>query len=76
MTIEQAISQISQLPIAEQLQIINSIWDNMGTDAGSSLTNAQREELDRRMTKYRDDPSTAITESELREKLKARREGV
>ncbi len=76
MTIEQAISQITQLPIAEQLRIINTIWDSMPNSAATELSESQRNELDRRMERYRKDPSTALTESELREKLKARREGL
>jgi len=74
MTIEKTISRIAQLSVSEQLQIINSVWDNMGDGAATELSDSQRRELDRRMDKYRQDPKTAMTESELREKLKARRE--
>ena len=76
MTIEQTISQISQMPVDDQLRIINTIWDNMADDSATQLSSPQREELDRRMAKYRQDPTTAMTEAELREKLKARREGL
>jgi len=75
MSIEQAISQITQLPVDDQLRIINTIWDSMSKDAATELSDAQRQELDHRMAKYREDPSTALTELELQEKLKVRREG-
>lgn len=76
MTIEQAISQITQLPVSDQLRIINTIWDSMPSNAATELSESQRRELDRRMEEYRQNPETAMTESELREKLKARREGL
>ena len=76
MTIEQAISQITQLPVADQLRIINTIWDSMPDCAATEPSEIQRQELDRRMEKYSQDPSTALTESQLRDKLRARREGL
>ena len=73
MSIEQTVSQISQLPIEDQLQIVHAIWDQMGNSAVAA-TSSQHEELNRRMAKYRANPETAMTEDELRMKLKERRE--
>jgi len=75
MTIEQTISQIAQLPIDDQLLIINTIWDRMADDSVTELSDSQRNELDERMARFVQNPASALTESELREKLKARREG-
>ena len=75
MTIEQTISQISRLPIDDQLRIINTIWDRMADDSATKLSDSQRVELNERMARYREDPESALAESELREKLQARREG-
>ena len=75
MTIEQTISQISQLPIDDQLLIINSIWDRMADNSATKLSDSQRAELDERMTRYRTNPESALTQSQLRDKLQARREG-
>lgn len=75
MTIEQTISQISQLPIDDQLLIINSIWDRMADNSGTKLSDSQRAELDERMTRYKTDPDSALTQSQLRDKLQDRREG-
>jgi putative addiction module component (TIGR02574 family) len=74
MSIENTVSQISQLPIEQQLKIVHAIWDQMGNAAGIGATPQQQEELDRRMAKYRADPETGMTEDELRQKLKERRE--
>ena len=75
MTIEQTISQISQLPIDDQLRIINTVWDQMAGESATQLSEAQRVELDARIERYKANPDSALTESQLREQLKARREG-
>ena len=36
MTVEQAISDISSLPLEEQLLVVQAIWDRMPQDAGLS----------------------------------------
>ena len=76
MSIEQTITQISQLPIEDQLKIINSVWDRMGENAATEPNNSQRKELDERMERYRQNPESAMTEAELRAKLEKRREGI
>ncbi len=70
MSIEQTISQISRLPIEDQLQIIHAVWNKMGTNAATNLTQQQRTELDQRMARFRSDPDSALTETELREKVR------
>ena len=70
MTVEQAISDISSLPLEEQLLVVQAIWDRMPQDAGTALTDQQRAELDRRLASYRGNPDLALTESQLREQIR------
>tara|TARA_R110002073_G_C9362565_1_gene571582 strand:- start:346 stop:570 length:225 start_codon:yes stop_codon:yes gene_type:complete len=70
MTVEQAISDISSLPLEEQLLVVQAIWDRMPQDAGTTLTDQQRAELDRRWESYRANPDSALTESQLREQIR------
>jgi putative addiction module component (TIGR02574 family) len=70
MTVEQAISDISALPLEDQLRVVQAIWDRMPRDAGTSLTDRQRAELDRRFEDYRADPDSALTESQLRKQVR------
>ena len=74
MTIEQTISHISQLPIEDQLRI-KTVWDQMGKNAATSPTESQQAELNARLSRYREDSDSALTESELKEKLRNRRDG-
>ncbi len=70
MTVEQAISDISSLPLEEQLLVVQAIWDRMPQDAGTTLTDRQRAELDRRLESYRANPDSLLTESQLREQIR------
>jgi putative addiction module component (TIGR02574 family) len=70
MTIEQTISQISQLPVEDQLRIIHAVWNQMGDETIAQPTQGQHKELDDRMARFRENPKSAMTEMELREKLR------
>jgi putative addiction module component (TIGR02574 family) len=70
MTVEQAISDIASLPLEVQLRVIQAIWDRMPQDAGTTLTDRQRAELERRLANYRANPDSAVTESQLREQVR------
>ncbi len=73
MTVEQAITDISALSIDDQLRVVQAIWDHMPDDATTALSDAQRAELERREARYKSDPSSLLTETELREQVKAAR---
>ncbi len=70
MTVEQAISEIASLPLEDQLRVVQAIWDRMPQDAGTSLTEPQRAELERRLARYRANPDSALTESQLRKQIR------
>jgi putative addiction module component (TIGR02574 family) len=73
MTVEQAINDISALPPSDQLRIVQAIWDRLAGRVGTELSDSQRAELDRRWAEYKADPSTALTEDEFRERIRAAR---
>lgn len=51
----------SHLTSAEREQLANELWESLADEPQASpLTDAQAEELDRRLAAYRDDPSSAI----------------
>ena len=69
MTVEQAISDIASLPLDDQLRVVQAIWDRMPQDAGTSLSDEQHAELDRRLADYHANPDSALTESQLRKQI-------
>ncbi|KAA1257068.1 putative addiction module component [Rubripirellula obstinata] len=73
MTVEQAINDISALPLNDQLLVVQAIWDRLPDGVGTELTESQRAELDRRWAEYKADPSTALSEEEFRERIRVAR---
>jgi len=70
MTLEQAISDIASLPVEDQIRVVQTIWDRLPQHAGTTLTDNQRAELDRRLANYRENPDSALTESQLRQQIR------
>lgn len=71
MTVEQAISVISALPVEEQLRVVQAIWDRLPESATLTPSDDARRELERRVAKYTTDPSTLMTEEQLRDRMRA-----
>ncbi len=73
MTVEQAINDISALPLNDQLRVVQAIWDRLADGIGTELSDSQRAELDRRWAEYKADPTTALSEEEFRERIRVAR---
>jgi putative addiction module component (TIGR02574 family) len=52
---------IDKLNVAERIALVQAIWDSIATEVESSpLTEAQRQEVDRRLAAHRANPQAAI----------------
>jgi putative addiction module component (TIGR02574 family) len=52
---------IDRLSVSERIELIGLIWDSIEADAEKApLTEAQRQEIDRRLAAHRDNPQAAI----------------
>ena len=52
---------IRELSVAERFQLVGEIWDSIAEDGGEvEITEAQWEEIDRRLASYRENPAIAI----------------
>jgi putative addiction module component (TIGR02574 family) len=71
MTVEQAISDISSLPFDDQLKVVQAIWDRLPESSTLSLSDASRNELVCRVASYTADPTTLLTEAQLRAKMRS-----
>lgn len=50
------IGNLRELPITERIQLVEDLWDSIAADQDAlSLSDAQREELDRRLDAYEAD---------------------
>lgn len=62
--------EISQLSIAERIQLAEDLWDSILEQQDAlPLTDAQKQELDRRLERYQQDPMTGSTWEEVKQRL-------
>ena len=65
------LSEILQLTIAERIQLAEDIWDSVAAfPEAVPLTDAQKEELDRRLQAYAEHPNEGVSWDELKDKLR------
>ena len=64
------LSEVLKLPLTERLKLVEAIWESIAEfPQALELTDAQREELDRRLEDYESDPDAGVPWSEVRARL-------
>ncbi len=64
---------IDRLSVEERLELVEDLWDSIAEeDAATSLTDAQRAELDRRLAEYAANPNDVVPWEEIRASITAR----
>lgn len=67
---EMSISDLLKLPVAERIRLVEAIWDSIAAAPEAlHLTDADREELDRRWNAYERDPSVGSPWTEVRARI-------
>lgn len=67
---EMSISELLKLPVAERIKLVEAIWDSIAAAPDAlEMTEAEREELDRRWTAYQRDPSLGSPWAEVRARI-------
>jgi putative addiction module component (TIGR02574 family) len=62
--------EISQLSVAERIQLAEDLWDSiLECQSELSLTEAQKQELDRRLELYQSNPTTGSTWEAVKQRL-------
>ena len=65
------LEEILQLSVAERIQLAEDIWDSIAAEpAALPLSDAQRQELDRRLESYAQSPDEGLPWEELKEKVR------
>ena len=68
------LSDILQMSVAERIQLAQDIWDSIATvPEPLPVTETEREELDRRLVMYTQNPDEGISWDELKEKVRSSR---
>ena len=65
------ISDLLELSISERIQLVEDLWDSIATvPEGVSLTEAQKEELDRRLDAYHKNPDAGSPWESVKERIR------
>ena len=64
---------IDRLSVEERLTLVEDLWDSIAEEsAATSLTDAQRAELDRRLAEYAANPNDVVPWEEIKTSITAR----
>ena len=67
---EVTIGNLLRLSVSERIQLVEDLWDSIATvPDGIPLTEAQREELDRRLDAYHKNPDAGSPWESVRERI-------
>ena len=71
-------AKLKELPVEERLRLVEELWDSIAADRQQlPLTDAQKEELDRRLDAYEKDPGSGRSAedvlTEIKQKLCSRK---
>lgn len=67
---EMSISDLLKLPVAERIKLVEAIWDSIAAAPNAlEMTEAERQELDRRWAAYERDPSVGSPWAEVRARI-------
>jgi putative addiction module component (TIGR02574 family) len=73
MDITATLKEITALSIEDRIDIVQAIWDSIAAEqAYPDLTEAQQEELDRRIADHEANPDNVLTWEEIKASLKKR----
>lgn len=66
-----SLSDILELPVAERISLVEDLWDSISAvPEAVTLTDAQRDELDRRLAAYHQDPDAGAPWEEIKTRLR------
>jgi putative addiction module component (TIGR02574 family) len=66
-----SISDLLELTISERIQLVEDLWDSIAIfPEAVSLTQAQKEELDRRLDEYHKNPDAGSPWESVRERIR------
>ncbi|MDR7333039.1 addiction module protein [Roseateles asaccharophilus] len=68
------LAELRKLSVAERIQLAEDLWDSIALEPTDvpGLTDAQRQELQRRLREHESDPSTAVPWEQVRAELMSR----
>jgi putative addiction module component (TIGR02574 family) len=72
MNLDQTLSELASLPIAERLRMVGLLWDSLEGDAPITVSPEQRAEIRRRVDAHRRNPDELLTWDQVLDRLRDR----
>ena len=73
MNLDQTLSELTSLPVADRLRVVESLWDSINADAPVSVSPEQRAEIDRRVAAHERNPDALLSWNEVLDQLRDRK---
>ena len=69
-----SLAEITQLSTAERIQLVEDIWDTIAAQPEAvGLSEAQTQELDRRLSAYQQNPQTGASWQEVQQRVRGQK---
>jgi putative addiction module component (TIGR02574 family) len=73
MNLDRTLSELTSLPVADRLRVVESLWDSIEADSPVSIPPEQRSEIDRRVQAHERNPDELLTWDEVLDQLRDRK---
>lgn len=73
MNLDQTLSDLTSLPVAERLRAVEKLWDSMADEAPTSIPPEQRAEISRRVEAHEKHPEELLTWDQVLDQLRDRK---
>lgn len=70
--IDRTLSELTALPVADRLRVVESLWDSIPVDTPAAISPEQRDELRRRIAAHDRSPEKSLTWVEVLDRLRDR----
>ena len=70
MDINEALSELTSLPVTDRLRVVESLWDSIESDTPVSLSPQQREEINRRISAHKANPDKLLSWDQVLDRLR------
>jgi putative addiction module component (TIGR02574 family) len=70
MDINEALSELTSLPVNDRLRVVESLWDSIESDTPVSLSPEQRDEINRRIEAHAASPGELLTWDQVLDRLR------
>ena len=74
MDINETLSELTSLPVADRLRVVESLWDSIQSDTPVSLSPDQRDEIHRRIDAHEANPGELLTWNQVLDRLRTSNE--